>query len=199
MATIDVQSRVVRARRGCVRSYEQVIAHYRPILQRRALLVASRNPGVDAANIESALVWSLHKAIEEFDPLRGPFEHYVNTAFAQAVLRTLRDDANDSFRRNVVASLSPVDADENGEKDDRLADSFDLEAHVLAELAVEEFVARVAGVDNTLGRIVALLAVGWTYEEIAKACGRSGSASALKMWTVRQIERIRQVVGREAS
>jgi DNA-directed RNA polymerase specialized sigma24 family protein len=181
----DVECLVQRAQLGDMNAYNAVVASYIADIRRRAQNVAKRNPGVDAHDVESEMVVSVHRCIEQFDSSKGEFEHLVNRSLAQAsqsvVLRAVERG------HTTMNSLDGVDvACENVD-----------EASVMADIAVRAYIEKVESRQSGLGLVVAMLAQGgWTYEEIARRCsdmGDDASPDALKMWTSRAIERIRRM------
>jgi DNA-directed RNA polymerase specialized sigma24 family protein len=179
---MDVTSLVLRAQRGSRQAHHAIYEHYRPAIQRKASTVANRNPGVDAHDVESALMMDVQRCVEQFDAAKGEFEHMLNVAWAKSAKNVVMK------RRLSMQSL-------NDETTSEVGDVVDVEATVLADLAVREYVERIKrNGDDTLAKVALLIAQGEKHEDIARACGFDGSVEAAKMWTQRAIERIRRVV-----
>jgi hypothetical protein len=124
----------------------------------------------------------VQRCVEQFDAAKGEFEHMLNVAWAKSAKNVVMK------RRLSMQSL-------NDETTSEVGDVVDVEATVLADLAVREYVERIKrNGDDTLAKVALLIAQGEKHEDIARACDFDGSVEAAKMWTQRAIERIRRVV-----
>lgn len=188
---MDVQTLVQQAKQGDYSAYERLVTHYASLAGKRAKAVASRHRSVDALELESSLVWAFQRCYESYDPSVGPFEHLVNRSWTHEISRALRQ----AIRYNSINAM-PLDTPSGSMDNDRLAIdvSVDVEADLLADLAVLEYRRRARQEDVTLEKVVIMLALGgFTYAEIAYACGFTGSEEAAKMWTLRAIDRLRKL------
>lgn len=189
---MDVQSLVIQAKAGDYAAYVSLVEHYTALAAKRAGRIAGRNGSVDASDLESSLVWTFQRCYETYDPSVGPFEHFVNRSWTYEISRALHR----AIRYNSIHAMSLDDIPSGSMDNDRLAidETLDIEAELLADLAVLEYRRRARQEDVTLEKVVVMLALGgYTYAQIAYACGFTGTEEAAKMWTLRQIDRLRRL------
>lgn len=193
---VDVQSLVLeakRGKRGCVEAYESLMTHYIALAHKRSANVARRNSSVDAADLESALVETAQRCYEEYDESTGPFEHFVNRSWTNATITAIRNA--DARNRLVEMSLDALPSGDVDNDDLRIDRRVDVEAELLADLAIVELRRRMRGEDVTLETVLVMIALGgYTHVEIARACGFEGSDEAAKMYVRRALDRIGRLI-----